>query len=70
MMLSRDISLGTIQSVGSSSTEDEFLAAPNDDSAAVTSSGCVKSAPVPFNFAIFLGSEELAGLSINSSNAT
>jgi len=60
MMLSRDIFLGTVQSVGRSAGEDEFSIAPYDESAADAGSGCVKSAPLSFNYALFLGPEELA----------
>jgi len=60
MILSRDIFLGTIQSAGRSAAEDEFSTVPDDESAAVAGSGCVKSAHVSFNYALFLGPEELA----------
>ena len=58
-MLSRDIFLGTVQSVGSSAVEDEGAAAPNECSTAVSDSGCVRSAPIPIKSALFLGPEEL-----------
>ena len=59
LILSRDMFLGTIQSVGSFVAGDEILTALGESPAPVLESSSVKFTPIAINFALFLGPEEL-----------